>query len=283
VIAAGRPGEVFEPRHTTHGFRYVQIDGHPGPIAAEDVTAVVVNSDLAETGWFRCSDERMNALHAAAVWSFRDNACDVPTDCPHRERSGFSGDWQVYVATAALTHDVAGFSDKRLRDLAADQWPDGRIPVISPNPAGAGPAGSPFADAMEGSAGWGDAAVFVPWELWRAYGDKDILERQYASMTAGSTTPPPRPATTATPTGPPPAPIPHPTSGTSGTPEGTSVSGWNPTSSRRPTPPRTTASSPPPTSPAPPSCSPASRRSSGAPTTRTATRCSPPAPGRLAA
>lgn len=183
VVSAGRPGDVFEPRHTTHGFRYVQIDGHPGPLAAEDVTAVVVQSDLAEAGWFRCSDDRLNALHAAAVWSFRGNACDVPTDCPQRERSGFSGDWQVYVATAARTHDVAGFSDKWLRDLAADQWPDGRIPVISPNPAGAGPAGSPFADAMEGSAGWGDAAVLVPWELWRAYGDGQILERQYPSMT----------------------------------------------------------------------------------------------------
>lgn len=175
------PGRVFEPRHTTHGFRYVQIDGHA--VAAQDVTAVVVQSDLPETGWFRCSDDRVNALHAAAVWSFRGNACDVPTDCPQRERSGFSGDWQVYVATAALTHDVAGFGDKWLRDLAADQWPDGRIPVVSPNPAGAGPAGSPFADAMEGSAGWGDAAVFVPWELWRAYGDEQILERQYPSMT----------------------------------------------------------------------------------------------------
>ena len=116
------------------------------------------------------------------MWSFRGNACDVPDRLPQRERSGFSGDWQVYVATAA-PHDVAGFSDKWLRDLAADQWPDGRIPVISPNPAGAGPAGSPFADAMEGSAGWGDAAVFVPWELWRAYGDVRILERQYPSMT----------------------------------------------------------------------------------------------------
>jgi alpha-L-rhamnosidase len=174
VVSAGG---VFEPRHTTHGFRYVQIDGH-----AEDVTAVVVQSDLPEIGCFRCSDDRINALHAAAVWSFRGNACDVPTDCPQRERSGFSGDWQVYVATAALTHDVAGFSDKWLRDLAADQWPDGRVPVISPNPAGAGPSGSPFADAMEGSAGWGDAAVFVPWELWRAYGDRQILERQYPSM-----------------------------------------------------------------------------------------------------
>jgi alpha-L-rhamnosidase len=182
VVSAGRAGDVFEPRHTTHGFRYVQIDGHPGHLTAPDVTAVVVHTELPETGWFRCSDHRLEALHRAAVWSLRGNACDIPTDCPQRERSGFTGDWQVHVATAALTHDVAGFSDKWLRDVAADQWPDGRVPTVTPNPAGAGPSGSPFQDAMEGSAGWGDAAVFVPWELWRAYGDLALLDRQYDSM-----------------------------------------------------------------------------------------------------
>lgn len=183
IVSAGRADDVVEPRHTTHGFRYVQIDGHPDPIAVDDVTAVVVHTDLRETGTFHCSDGRLDALHRAAVRSFLGNACDIPTDCPQRERSGFSGDWQLYVATAALTHDVSGFSDKWLRDLAADQWPDGRIPTVSPNPAGAGPSGSAFADAMEGSAGWGDAAVIVPWELWRAYGEREILERQYDSMT----------------------------------------------------------------------------------------------------
>ncbi|MFJ1758832.1 family 78 glycoside hydrolase catalytic domain [Amycolatopsis sp. NPDC088138] len=180
VVSAG-PG-VFEPRHTTHGFRYVQIDGLPGALAASDITAVVVHTDLPEAGWFRCGDARLEALHRAAVWSLRGNACDVPTDCPQRERSGFTGDWQVYVATAALTHDVAGFSAKWLNDLAADQWPDGRVPTITPDPTGDGPSGNPFTDAMAGSAGWGDAAVLVPWELWRAYGDRELLARQYASM-----------------------------------------------------------------------------------------------------
>ncbi len=181
VVAAGVPGEVFEPRHTTHGFRYVQIDGRPGELTAESVRAVVVHSDLPPRGRFRCSDQRLEALHRAAVWSFRGNACDIPTDCPHRERSGFTGDWQVYVDTAAFTHDVAGFSNKWLRDLAADQRPDGRVPTIVPEPHD--PGGDHATLAMEGSAGWGDAAVFVPWALWRAYGDRVVLERQYPSMT----------------------------------------------------------------------------------------------------
>ncbi|WP_326950566.1 glycoside hydrolase family 78 protein [Amycolatopsis sp. NBC_01307] len=180
VVSAGR--DVFEPRHTTHGFRYVQVDGLPGGLAASDVTAVVVHTDLPVAGTFACGDARLEALHRAAVWSLRGNACDVPTDCPQRERSGFTGDWQVYVAAAALTHDVAGFSRKWLRDLAADQWPDGRVPTITPDPAGDGPSGNAFPDAMAGSAGWGDAAVLVPWELWRAYGDREVLAGQYESM-----------------------------------------------------------------------------------------------------
>ncbi|MGY4858248.1 family 78 glycoside hydrolase catalytic domain [Cryobacterium sp. AP23] len=183
VISAGRAGQVFEPRHTTHGFRYVQIDGCDGLDPAE-IRAVVVHSDLARTGSFSCSDESLNALHEAGVWSFRGNACEIPTDCPQRERSGFTGDWQVFVPTAALLYDVQAFSDKWLDDLAADQWADGRVPTVTPNPAGDGPSGVAFEDMAAGSAGWGDAAVIVPWELWRAYGDLDALRDRLPSMRA---------------------------------------------------------------------------------------------------
>ncbi|MFJ5958837.1 family 78 glycoside hydrolase catalytic domain [Paenarthrobacter sp. NPDC092416] len=184
VISAGREGDVFEPRHTTHGFRYVQLEGSADVLPHGDITAVVVHTDLNRTGHFECSDKRLNALHDAIMWSFRGNACDVPTDCPQRERSGFTGDWQVFVDTAALMFDVSGFSAKWLRDLAADQWPDGRVPTVVPNPAGDGPSGSVFEDLATGSAGWGDAAVFVPWSLWRAYGDKPALAEAYPSMRA---------------------------------------------------------------------------------------------------
>ena len=91
VTSAGNLGESFEPRHTTHGFRYVRIEGHPRDLSVDDVAGVVVHSDLRRTGWFECSDERINRLHAAAVWSFRGNACDIPTDCPTRERAGWTG------------------------------------------------------------------------------------------------------------------------------------------------------------------------------------------------
>ena len=184
VISAGRDGDVFEPRHTTHGFRYVQVDGVPDDWDAAGARAIVVHTDLRPVGTFACSDERLNRLHDVVRWSFRGNACDIPTDCPQRERSGFTGDWQVFVATAALLYDVQGFSEKWLDDLVADQWPDGRVPTVIPNPAGDGPSGVVFEDLSAGSAGWGDAAVLVPWELWRLYGDLAVLRRHLPSMLA---------------------------------------------------------------------------------------------------
>ncbi|UGQ10454.1 glycoside hydrolase family 78 protein [Yinghuangia sp. ASG 101] len=184
VTSSGAGAEVFEPRHTTHGFRYVRIEGHPGAITPGDIDAVVVHTDLRRTGWFRCSDERINRFHEAAVWSFRGNACDIPTDCPTRERDGWTGDWQLFAPTAAFLYDVAGFSTKWLRDLAADQWPDGKVSNVVPD-HGIGRRGPEHMRSRNhGSAGWGDAAVIVPWETYLAYDDTRLLAEQYTSMTA---------------------------------------------------------------------------------------------------
>ncbi|WP_241038573.1 family 78 glycoside hydrolase catalytic domain [Blastococcus litoris] len=180
VVSAGVPGDVFEPRRATHGFRYVRIEGHPGELSPDDVRGVVVHTDMRRTGTFSCSDERVNRFHEAAVWSLRGNACDVPTDCPHRERGPWTGDWQLYVPTAAFLYDVAGFSTKWLRDVALDQWPDGTVANMSPSTRGEGRE-SPVA-FLNGSAGWGDAAVIVPWELYRAYGDVQVLEEMWPTV-----------------------------------------------------------------------------------------------------
>ena len=178
VISAGRPSDVFEPRHTTHGFRYVRVEGHRHDLSAGDVTGFEVNTDLRRVGWFECSDARLNRLHEAARWSFIGNACDVPTDCPTRERAGWTGDWQIFLPTAAFLYDVAGFSTKWLRDLAAEQEPSGAVQHVAP-------MNLPAIDAIPpGTAGWGDAAVIVPWELYRTYGDVRILEEQWESMVA---------------------------------------------------------------------------------------------------
>ena len=183
VVSAGERTRDFEPRHTTHGFQFVSIEG-ASDLTETDVTGILVHTDMRRTGWFDCSDGRLNALHEATVLSFVDNACEIPTDCPTRERSGFTGDWQIFIPTASFLYDVAAFSTRWLRDLAADQWEDGRVPNFIPDPHGVAGKENSVAAALTGSAGWGDAAVYVPHQIWQSYGDVQILHRQYGSMQA---------------------------------------------------------------------------------------------------
>jgi alpha-L-rhamnosidase len=181
VTASGAQGEVFEPRHTTHGFRYVSVQGLSKDLAAWDITACLVQTDLEPLGSFTCSDERLNKLHKIVQWSFRDNACEVPTDCPQREKAGWTGDWQLFIPTAAYLYDVAGFSRKWLNDVRADQWENGVIANISPSP-GPDTISKDFMAFVNGSAGWGDAIVMVPWELYLATGDAAILAENWEAM-----------------------------------------------------------------------------------------------------
>jgi len=182
VVSAGAAGDVFEPRFTTHGFRYVRIEGHADPLTPADVTGVVVHSDLRRTGWFECSDERVNRLHEAVVWSLRGNMCAIPTDCPQRERAGWTGDWQVFAPTAAYLYDVLGFTRSWLRDVALDQRADGCVANMSPLPPAEG-FGGPIG-FLNGSAGWGDVVVSAPWNLYEAYGDPSLLRETWGTASA---------------------------------------------------------------------------------------------------
>ncbi|MDQ0925510.1 alpha-L-rhamnosidase [Pseudarthrobacter sp. W1I19] len=181
VTASGAPGEVFEPRHTTHGFQYASVRGLIEDLAAEDITACLVQTDLEPLGTFTCSDERLNKLHEIVQWSFRDNACEVPTDCPQREKAGWTGDWQLFIPTAAYLFDVTGFSRKWLNDVRADQWENGVIANISPSPR-PDITSADFMAFVHGSAGWADAVVMVPWELYLATGDAGILAENWDAM-----------------------------------------------------------------------------------------------------
>jgi len=181
VTASGAPGEVFEPRHTTHGFQYVSVQGLATDLQPADISACLVRTDLERIGTFSCSDARLNKLHDIVEWSFLDNSCEVPTDCPQREKAGWTGDWQLFIPTAAYLFDVTGFSRKWLHDVRADQWENGVIANISPSP---GPAATSaeFMAFTNGSAGWGDAIVMVPWEGYRATGDASILAENWDAM-----------------------------------------------------------------------------------------------------
>ena len=168
--------QVFEPRFTFHGFRYVEVHGYPGTPPRDLLTAVVIHSDLPVTGAFRCSDPLINQLQRNIVWGQKGNFVDVPTDCPQRdERLGWTGDAQVFAPTAAFNMDVAAFFTKWQQDLADAQHESGRIPPIAPDTRFGHEDGGPA---------WADALVIVPWTLYQRYGDARLLARHYPSMQA---------------------------------------------------------------------------------------------------
>ena len=179
--------DVFEPTFTFHGFRFAEIDGWPGELRPEQLTAVVVGSALTRTGTFRCSDGLLNRLHENVVWSMRGNFVDVPTDCPQRdERLGWTGDLAVFAPTAAYLCDTSAFLGDWMRDLAAEQAArDGVVPFTVPDaiklfgaPGDLG-HGTPTPTAV-----WADAAVWVPWTLWLAYGDRTALAEHFDAAAA---------------------------------------------------------------------------------------------------
>ena len=175
TLKGGGP-EVFEPHFTFQGFRYVAIDGYPGELTPDSLTGIVIHSDVAATGEFETSNALINQLQHNILWGQKGNFLDVPTDCPQRdERLGWTGDAEVFARTAAFNMDVAGFFTKWLKDLAADQWADGRVPTVIPDTGSGNQPPRP-------AAAWSDAAVIIPWTMYLSYGDKRVLEDQYPSM-----------------------------------------------------------------------------------------------------
>jgi alpha-L-rhamnosidase len=166
--------ELFEPHFTFHGFRYVELTGIAGRPEREDVVGVVLHSDMARTGDFACSDERVNRLYSCIVWGQKGNFLDIPTDCPQRdERLGWTGDAQVFAKTACLNFDATAFFGKWCVDVDDAQRPDGAFTNTAPD----------VYDGAGGEAAWGDAGVICPWAAYRFSGDAAILERHYAAMT----------------------------------------------------------------------------------------------------
>ncbi|HTF29717.1 MAG TPA: family 78 glycoside hydrolase catalytic domain, partial [Flavitalea sp.] len=175
-VLKGEGVEKFEPHFTFQGFRYIRIEGLKGELKPENFTAVAMYSDMKPTGNFKTSSQLINQLQHNIQWGQKGNFLDVPTDCPQRdERLGWTGDAQAFARTATYNMNVYNFFSKWLKDLAADQTDKGSVPHVIPNVLGK--------DA-NGSAGWADAATIIPWTIYTAYGDKRILEQQYASMKA---------------------------------------------------------------------------------------------------
>ena len=158
------------------GFQYVLVETDV-PFRAEDFTAIAVYSDLERTGWFESSHALLNRFVEATVWSARDNFADIPTDCPTRERHGWTGDAQIFFDTAGYLLDSAAFFRKYLNDMYDWQKKNGRLPQIAPM------GGVDFyMNVMNGSVGWSDAGILIPYRFWKLYGDDSLLCRHYEGM-----------------------------------------------------------------------------------------------------
>ncbi len=168
--------QSFEPQFTFFGYRYIKVDGIE-PMHGS-FCAVAYASDMDRTGWLISGVPLINRLCENAIWGQKGNFIDVPTDCPQRnERYGWTGDAQVFINTACWQFDTKNFFTKWLDDVMLEQRATGAIPNFIPDISA-----SHGRDDISSSAAWGDAAVICPWELYKHYGDRELLSHHYGMM-----------------------------------------------------------------------------------------------------
>lgn len=178
--AGGNPeGEIFEPAFTFHGFRYVEIKGLSYKPEKDDIIGNVIYSACPQSGKIETSNAMVNRLFQNQLWGQRGNFVSVPTDCPQRdERMGWTGDAQIFCGTACFNMDCAGFYEKYVEDCLEAQKPNGSVTDVAPcvkMPGGKDLVGN-------GNAAWGDVIFVIPWNEYRMYGNKRLLEKAYDGM-----------------------------------------------------------------------------------------------------
>ena len=177
IYVCSGDADVFKPSYSFQGFRYIQLVEYPfDEVNADNFRAIAVHSDMKRTGYFRCGNEKINQLYHNIIWGQKSNYLDIPTDCPQRdERLGWTGDTQVFCRTGSINFDTEKFFRKWMGDVAVEQSHEGAVNGIVP---------SAFvnADFLRISAAWGDVACVVPWEIYLAYGNKEMLAEQFPTM-----------------------------------------------------------------------------------------------------
>lgn len=173
--------QVWHPSFTYHGFRYVRVSGWPGMPRLEDLTIVAIASDMDDIGSLTTSDARLNQLLSNIWWSQVSNTVSIPTDCPQREKAGWTGDIMAFAPTMCLNRNADAFLSSWLDNVRAEQMTDGAVPMIVPYLK----AYRTFIKQNIGSdtsCGWGDAVIVVPWAIYQSYGDRRVLEENYEAM-----------------------------------------------------------------------------------------------------
>jgi alpha-L-rhamnosidase len=170
--AGGR--QRWRPRFTYHGFQYVEVTGLPKAPRREDLRGLVLHTDFESAGSFSCSNDLLNQIQRNTLWSFVSNFHHIPTDCPQREKNGWTGDAHLAAETGLFNFDSAAAYAKWLQDLQDEQRPDGVLPGIVPTAGwgyawGNGPA-------------WDSAYPLIAWRLYEFSGDRRVLERHYENI-----------------------------------------------------------------------------------------------------
>ena len=174
-IAGGKETEIFEPRFTYNGFKYLEVKGLSEAPDPDDFTACELSSGFPQTGVFMTSNSLINQIQAATLSSYRSNFVDgYPTDCPHREKNGWTGDAQLACELAMFNWENSAAYEKWVRDLLDEQQPNGNLPGIVPTGG--------WGYAWGNGPSWDSALVLIPWHLYVYRGDKRILEKSYQGM-----------------------------------------------------------------------------------------------------
>jgi len=167
----------YKPRFSVFGFRYAKVESD-ADLSDARFTSIAVYSKMERTAFFECGNGELNRLFENALWSMRSNFCDIPTDCPTRERAGWTGDAGVFAPTGLMLFDCAPVLKKWLAELRLAQREDGLVENIAP----VNNSGSMISNMLQGSAGWGDACVLVPWAIYEITGDVSVLKDNYEMM-----------------------------------------------------------------------------------------------------
>jgi len=171
-ISKGSGNEIYEPRFTWHAFRTIEINGLTQPLTNDDIDIVVVNTDVTPAGTSNCSNELFNKIQENYIRTQLGNFHgSISSDCPHRERLGYTGDGSILVESSILNFDMTNFYQKWTNDMDdARNKNTGFVPHTAPfGGGGGGPA-------------WGSAYVITPWFYYLYYGDARILEQHYSGM-----------------------------------------------------------------------------------------------------
>jgi alpha-L-rhamnosidase len=179
-ILKGGQEEVLMPKFTYYGFRYVKVTGYPGEISKDSFTAYVLSSDCRRTGELTTSNSKINKLLDNIFHSQQSNFISVPTDCPQREKGGWTGDAQIYTPTAIFNMKIDNFMRRWLLNMRLDQYENGQVPGLVPWIESDRMLSGGFGNVS--AAGWADACIIIPWHLYVQYEDISFLKDNYEMM-----------------------------------------------------------------------------------------------------